>query len=182
MGLKRATLNLWVELRIRILTFLSKKRRKVGKKQGCGSGSVSGSALIWPAGSGSGSSRAKMTYKNRKKYRIFMFWSTGCSLLRAEGFFCSLSVLYGGLGISKLQFLIMKIKILITSCKFSSILGHQTRIRDPGSGSAIRKNAGSVSGSALNQCRSANLEKRFIECCRMRYLQKFVLRYQYLPI
>jgi hypothetical protein len=37
--------------------------------------------------------------------------------LRAEGFFCSLGVLYGGLGIGKLQFLIKKIKIkfLVTS-------------------------------------------------------------------
>jgi hypothetical protein len=32
----------------------------------------------------------------------------GCSLLRAEGFFCNLDVLYGGLGIGKLQFLIPK--------------------------------------------------------------------------
>ncbi len=32
-----------------------------------------------------------------------MFWSAGCSLLRA-GLSCSLGVLYGGLGISKLQF------------------------------------------------------------------------------
>ncbi len=38
-----------------------------------------------------------------------MFWSAGCSLLRAEGFSCSLDVLYGGLGISKLQFLMQKI-------------------------------------------------------------------------
>jgi len=37
-----------------------------------------------------------------------------------------LGVLYGGLGISKLQFLIKKIKIKISSCKFFSILGHQT--------------------------------------------------------
>jgi hypothetical protein len=36
-------------------------------------------------------------------------FSSGCSLLRAEGFSCSLGVLYGGLGISKLQFLIKKI-------------------------------------------------------------------------
>ncbi len=49
--------------------------------------------------------------ENRKKYRIFMFWSAGCSLFRAEGFSCSLGVLYGGLGISKLLFLIEKIKI-----------------------------------------------------------------------
>jgi hypothetical protein len=33
-----------------------------------------------------------------------MFVSAGCSLLRAEGFFCSLDVLYGDLGIGKLQF------------------------------------------------------------------------------
>ncbi len=68
-----------------------------------------GSALIWLAVSGSGSRRAKMTHKNRKKSRIFMFLSTGCSLLRAEGFSCSLGVLYGRPGISKLQFLIKKI-------------------------------------------------------------------------
>ena len=68
-------------------------------RQGCGS------ALIWVAGSGS--RRAKIT---QKKYRIFMFWSAGCSLLRAQGFSCSLGVLYGGLGRSKLQFLIKKIK------------------------------------------------------------------------
>jgi hypothetical protein len=60
---------------------------------------------------GPGSRRAKMTHKNRKKFRIFMFLSTGGSLLRAEGFSCSLGVLYEGLGISKLQFLIKKIEI-----------------------------------------------------------------------
>jgi hypothetical protein len=41
-----------------------------------------------------------------------MFSSAGCSLLRAEGFSCSLDVLYGGLGsregFCKLQFLIKK--------------------------------------------------------------------------
>ncbi len=73
-------------------------------------GSVSGSGLIWVAGSES--RRAKMAHKNRKKYIIFMFWSAGWSLLRADGFFCNLDVLYGGLGISKLQFLIKKIKKL----------------------------------------------------------------------
>ncbi len=31
----------------------------------------------------------------------FMFWSAGCSLLRAEGFFYSLDVLSGGQGIGK---------------------------------------------------------------------------------
>jgi hypothetical protein len=37
-----------------------------------------------------------------------MFWIAGCSILRAEGFSCSLGVLYRGLGISKLQFLFKK--------------------------------------------------------------------------
>jgi hypothetical protein len=82
-----------------------------------------------------------------------------CSLLMTEGFFCSLGVCYVGLWISKLQFLIKKIKFKISSCHFFSILGHQTRIRiqnaDPKSGSAIGKNASS--GSALIQCGSATL-------------------------
>jgi hypothetical protein len=39
---------------------------------------------------------------------IVLFISVGCSLLRAEGCSCSLDVLYRGLGISKLQFLIKK--------------------------------------------------------------------------
>ncbi len=73
----------------------------------------------------------KWPSKIEKKYRIFIFWSAGCSLLRAEGFFCSLVVLYGGLGISKLQFLIKKFKIKVFRCKFFSILGHQTWIRNP---------------------------------------------------
>ncbi len=47
--------------------------------------------------SGSGSKRAKTTQKI-EKLRNFMFWSAGCSFLRAEAFFCSLDVLYGGLG------------------------------------------------------------------------------------
>jgi hypothetical protein len=79
-----------------------------------------------------------MTNKNRKKSRIFIFLSTGCSLLRAEGFSCSLGVLYGGLGtgISKMQFLIKKIEIKFPATNFFSILDHQTP--DPGSGSGIR--------------------------------------------
>ncbi len=59
-----------------------------------------------------------MTHKNRNKSRIFMFLSTGCSLLRAEGFSCSLGVLCGGLGISKLQFLIKKIEIKFLAINF----------------------------------------------------------------
>jgi hypothetical protein len=88
-----------------------------------------------------------------------MFLSTGCSLLRAESFSCSLGVLYGGLVIGKLQFSIIKIEIKFPAKIFFPILGHQTLDPDPGSGSAIRKNAGSgsVSGSALNQCGSETL-------------------------
>jgi hypothetical protein len=53
--------------------------------------------------SGSGSRRAKMTHKSRQKIKKFqVFGSAGCSLLKAEGFFCNLGVLYGGLGIGKL--------------------------------------------------------------------------------
>jgi hypothetical protein len=59
--------------------------------------------------SGSRSRNAKMTHKNREKFRKFMFRSAGCSLLRAEVFSGSLDVLYGGPGIRKLQFLIKKI-------------------------------------------------------------------------
>ncbi len=67
-----------------------------------------------------------------------MFLSTGCSLLRAEGFSCSLGVLYGGLGISKLQFFIKKAEIKFPAINFFSILGHQTLDPDPGYGSGIR--------------------------------------------
>jgi hypothetical protein len=49
----------------------------------------------------SGSSRAKMTHK-RKKFRNFMLLSAGCPLLRAEGLFYSLKILYGGQGRDKL--------------------------------------------------------------------------------
>jgi len=37
-----------------------------------------------------------------------MFWSVGWPLLWAAGFFCNLDILYGGVGIGKLQFLIKK--------------------------------------------------------------------------
>jgi hypothetical protein len=48
-----------------------------------------------------------MTPKNKEKiYGNFMFGSAGCSLLRAEGFFCSLDVLKRGLEMSSLKFLI----------------------------------------------------------------------------
>ena len=50
-----------------------------------------------------------------------MFWSVGWPLLRAEDFFYNLDILYGGLGIGKLQFLIKKkIKIKISVVIFWS--------------------------------------------------------------
>jgi hypothetical protein len=62
--------------------------------------------------------------------------------LRAEGFSCSLDVLYGGLEISKLQFFIKKNFILFFSCNFFPIfwsskpwirirIGIQPRMLDP---------------------------------------------------
>ncbi len=85
---------------------------------------------------GSGSRRAKITHKNRKKWRYFIFWNVGCSILRAEGFSCSTDVLYGGLGISKLQ---KKINFYSFS-----VFG----LQNPWSGSGFRItcNAGSWSG------------------------------------
>ncbi len=58
--------------------------------------------------SGSRFMRAKMIQKNGKKFRNFMFWSAGCSLLSAEGFSFSLDVLWRGLRIIQLQCLIKK--------------------------------------------------------------------------
>ncbi len=50
--------------------------------------------------------------KAKKNPRNFMFSSAGCSLLKAEGW---LPVLYGCLGIGKLQFLIQKLLIFFSS-------------------------------------------------------------------
>jgi hypothetical protein len=51
---------------------------------------------------GPGSMREKMTRKCRKQ--LVNFESAGCSLLRVEGFSCSLDVLYEGLEISNCNF------------------------------------------------------------------------------
>ncbi len=63
-------------------------------------------------GFGSGSKKAKMTHKYRRKERIFMFWIAGCSLLRVEVFSSRLCVLYGG------NFWSKKCKKKFSSCKF----------------------------------------------------------------
>ncbi len=44
--------------------------------------------------------------------------------MRAEGFFCNLDILYEGLGIGKLQFLIKKI-FFFFRCNFFSIFGYK---------------------------------------------------------
>ncbi len=63
-----------------------------------------------------------MTQKIGEKIRNSMFLSAGCCLLRCEGFFSSLDVLYGGLEIGKLHFLIKKI-LFFFSCYFLLIFG-----------------------------------------------------------
>jgi hypothetical protein len=60
----------------------------------------------------------KKTHKNGKKPEFSCFLSTGCSLLRAEGFSCSLGIFYGGLRIRKLQFLIKKMEIKFPAINF----------------------------------------------------------------
>ena len=78
-----------------------------------------------------------MTHKNRKKgqnFHVLKGW------MFSLGFSCSMNVLYGGLGISKLQFLIKKIKIKFLVLNFFQfqIINPWIRIRDPDPGSGIR--------------------------------------------
>jgi hypothetical protein len=54
-----------------------------------------------PLGCRFGSRWWKLTHKTRKKWRYVLFWSAGCSLLRAGGFSCSLEVFQGGQGVTK---------------------------------------------------------------------------------
>jgi hypothetical protein len=51
-----------------------------------------GSGFNQVSGSGSIFRRAKIPTKVRKKLRNIMFWCASCSLLRAEGFSCSLDM------------------------------------------------------------------------------------------
>ncbi len=91
-----------------------------------------------------------MTHKNRKKVHKFHKFHAVCSLLRAEGFSCSLDVLYKGLGISKLQFFLSK-NGKNSIVFFSSIFGHQ----NPGSGTGFNE-----SGSeALQESHSLFLQR-----------------------
>jgi hypothetical protein len=80
-----------------------------------------------------------------------MFCSAGCYLLRAESFFCNLDVIYGGLGIGKMDFLIKK-NYFFLAVNFFSIFGHKNpgygldpdldrhSVENAGSGSAYQMN------------------------------------------
>jgi hypothetical protein len=91
------------------------KRRSITSKQCFRSGSgldpnAIRSVYLDPD-SGSGNRIRIQEDKNcPQKYKKVVL-SNGCSLLRADGFSCSLEVIYGGLGISKFQFFIKKISI-----------------------------------------------------------------------
>jgi hypothetical protein len=76
-----------------------------------------------------------------------MFWSAGRSFLRAEGFSCSFCVLYGGLGISKLQFFIKKNINFFSAVNFFQFLVIKT----------LDLELDPESGYALNQCGSTTL-------------------------
>ncbi len=67
-----------------------------------------------------------------KKVKISCLKSAECSLLRAEGFSCSFDVLFGGLGISKSQFLIKKYQIFFQLWIFFNFWSSI-----PGSGSIV---------------------------------------------
>ncbi len=67
--------------------------------------------------------------QKKKKVKNVMFWIAGCSLLRAEGFFSSLGVLYRGLGISNLPFLIKK--YFFSAVHFFKFLVIKTQDPDP---------------------------------------------------
>ncbi len=96
-----------------------------------------------------------------QKWRKFKFWRTGCFLLRDEDFSCSLGVLYGGLGISKLQFLIKKIWFY-SSCKFFQFFISKPWIwMDPDPHWQQMLNP----DPHLNQCVSATLAPTGLDCC-----------------
>jgi hypothetical protein len=59
-----------------------------------------------------------MTKKRKKKVKKFHVLNCWMFCLRAESFSCSLGVLYRGLGISKLEFLIKKITYNFSALNF----------------------------------------------------------------
>jgi hypothetical protein len=65
-----------------------------------------------------------MTHKSRKKFVKVHVLKCWMASLRADSFFCNLDILYGGLGIGKLQFLIKKKVNFFSAVIFFSIFGH----------------------------------------------------------
>ncbi len=146
------------------------------KFQSCGSGSRSGSELDpnsmgsldpYPDSQpGSGSRRAKMTHKSRKNLEISCFEVLDVPRLRPEAFFCSLDVLYGGLGIIYLHCLFKKRK------KFqlffsSSIFAHQ----NPGTTSLLNSRS-----KVASFCRKIWL----LRICKKPNLAQYAVQYRYM--
>ncbi len=71
-----------------------------------------------------------MTHKSREKIKKFNVLECWMFFLRAEGFFCNLDILFGGLGIGNWEYFIQKNLMFFFSSKFFSILCHH----NPGSG------------------------------------------------
>ncbi len=105
--------------------FCSNQYQCFGSKSGLEFGFCQVSGLIRNPDPGGQKSLTKI----KKKLRKFMFWSAGCSLLRAEGFSCNLGVLYGGLWISKLHFLIKKYEFFPAVIFFSNFWSSKPWIR-----------------------------------------------------
>ncbi len=94
-----------------------------------------------------------------------MFWSVGWPLLWTGGFFCNLDILYGGLGIGKLQFLIKKKLTFFSAVIFFQFLiikaldPYWIRIRNPDPYWSPTAHSGSGSGSGKNEYGSTTLKK-----------------------
>ncbi len=109
------------------------------RSQCCGSGS----------GLKSGSRRAKMTPKNNVH-----LWS-GNVLFGGWGFSCNLDLLYEGLGISRLQLLIKKIKFSFNSWSWTPWIRIRSVSRftwNAGSGSGFKESGSTKKNTATQQC------------------------------
>ncbi len=110
-----------------------------------------------------------MTHNNRKKLINFIFWSDGCSLLKAKNFSFRLDVLYGGLGINKLQFLIRNRKKKMLALFFSQIFVIKTLILIRSGSVSVSRfswDAGSGSVSGFYESGSTTLRQTKQKICR----------------